>query len=146
MRQALALWQANRRVSTPTSNPKGEATVDDDFLSLAEVFFSATSIYLSGVFDYEIVHWQNMAIPVPNLSEEEIQTHVSTILVLSSMILDNSKISPVLVLFPLRVAGARSWDQWQHDCIIELLEKIEQTFPVAAAFRVDLGALWASRC
>ncbi|UPK94835.1 hypothetical protein LCI18_005770 [Fusarium solani-melongenae] len=146
LRQALALWQANRRVSTPTSNPKGEATVDDDFLSLAEVFFSATSIYLSGVFDYEIVHWQNMAIPVPNLSEEEIQTHVSTILVLSSMILDNSKISPVLVLFPLRVAGARSWDQWQHDCIIELLEKIEQTFPVAAAFRVDLGALWASRC
>lgn len=87
-----------------------------------------------------------MSIPVPNLSEEEIQTHVSTILVLSGMILDNSKISPVLVLFPLRVAGARSWDQWQHDCIIELLERTEQTFPVAAAFRMDLGALWASRC
>ncbi|KAM6520181.1 hypothetical protein FALCPG4_013734 [Fusarium falciforme] len=146
LRHALALWQANRRASTPTSTFKGETTADDDFLSLAEVFFSATSIYLSGVFDYEIVHWQNMGIPVPNLSEEEIQTHVSTILVLSGMILDNSKISPVLVLFPLRVAGARSWDQWQYDCIIELLERIEQTFPVAAAFRMDLGALWASRC
>ncbi|KAI8715964.1 Zn(2)-C6 fungal-type domain-containing protein [Fusarium sp. LHS14.1] len=146
LRQALTLWQLNRRASTPSPNPNGETTADDDFLSLAEVFYSATSIYLSGVFDYEIVHWQSMSIPVPNLSEEEIQTHVSTILVLSGMILDSSKISSVLVLFPLRVAGARSWDQWQHDCIIELLERIEQTFPVASAFRTDLGALWTSRC
>ncbi|RSM07307.1 hypothetical protein CDV31_008672 [Fusarium ambrosium] len=146
LRQALALWQANRRTSPPTPTLKDETTTDDDFLSLAEIFFSATSIYLSGVFDYEIAHWQNMTIPVPNLSEEEIQTHVSTILVLSGMILDSSKISPVLVLFPLRVAGARSWNLWQHDCIVELLERIEQTFPVAAAFRMDLGRLWASRC
>ncbi|RSM11679.1 hypothetical protein CEP52_002890 [Fusarium oligoseptatum] len=96
LRQALALWQANRRTSPPTPTLNDETTTDDDFLSLAEIFFSATSIYLSGVFDYEIVHWQNMTILVPNLSEEEIQTHVSTILVLSGMILDNSEISSML--------------------------------------------------
>ncbi|KAM0424419.1 hypothetical protein ACHAPT_010340 [Fusarium lateritium] len=146
LRQALALWQENRTNSTLTLACERGTTADGDFLSLAEVFFSATSIYLSGVFDYEIVHWQAMGIPVPNLSEEEIQTHVSTILVLSGVVLANSKISPVLTLFPLRVAGARSWDQWQHDCIVELLDKIEQTFPVASAFKMSLRMLWAVRC
>lgn len=87
-----------------------------------------------------------MGIPVPNLSEQEIQRHVSTILVLSGLMLASSKISPVLTLFPLRVAGARSWDQWQYECIVELLERIEQTFPVAVAFKLSLRALWASRC
>ena len=115
----------------------------DSFASLAGAFFSATSIYLSGVFDYEIAYWQEMGIIVPNLSEEEIQAHVAAILAHTDTILNGSSISPLLMLFPLRVAGSRSYESWQQDCIMRHLAIVERTFPVASAFRVELGEVWS---
>ncbi|KAF4989619.1 hypothetical protein FDECE_14655 [Fusarium decemcellulare] len=145
LRQALSIWKETQESYMPLSTPGSGNAGDDNFLTLATVFHAATSIYLSGVFDYEMNHWQKMGITVPNLGEDDIQMHVSTILVLGSAILDDSKVSPLLLLFPLRVAGARSWEQWQQDVILELLGKIEWTFPVASAFKGDLSRLWASR-
>lgn len=110
---------------------------------MTKAFFAATSIYVSGVFDYEIPYWQDMGIVAPNLSEEEIQMHVINILTHTNSVLYNSSISPLLVLFPLRVAGARSWQGWQQDCIMQNLLVVERTFPVAAAFRADLMGVWA---
>ncbi|KAF4462351.1 hypothetical protein FALBO_10839 [Fusarium albosuccineum] len=135
LRQALSIWKESRQSPMLPSTPGSGSSGDDDFLTLATVFHAATSIYLSGVFDYEMNHWQKMGITVPNLGEDEIQMHVSTILMLSTVILDDSKISPLLVLFPLRIAGARSWEQWQQDVILGLLGKIEWTFPVASTFK-----------
>ncbi|KAH6983432.1 hypothetical protein BKA56DRAFT_482874 [Ilyonectria sp. MPI-CAGE-AT-0026] len=115
----------------------------DDFFLLAKIFFAAASIYLSGVFDYEITHWQNLGILPATLSEDEIQVHVQAILETSNIVLDRSSVSPVLLLFPLRVAGARSWHVAQQECILRLLDKIELTFSVAAAFKFELGKLWS---
>jgi hypothetical protein len=118
---------------------------DNGFSFLTQVFFAATSIYLSGVFDYEMPYWQGMGIVPAHLSEEEIQGHVIDILTLTNTILCSSSISPLLVLFPLRVAGARSLLKWQQDCIIQSLLTVETTFPVAAVFKADLQGVWDSR-
>ncbi|KAF5608602.1 uncharacterized protein FSUBG_4530 [Fusarium subglutinans] len=139
LRQALIDWEAK-------DQPPKQQTAENasgNFAYLTKTFFAATSIYLSGVFDYEIPYWQDKGIVAPNLSEEEIQMHVVNILTHTNTVLYNSSISPLLVLFPLRVAGARSWQGWQQDCIMQNLMVVERTFPVAAAFRADLMGVWA---
>ncbi|KAM5350181.1 hypothetical protein ACJ41O_006686 [Fusarium nematophilum] len=140
LREDLNHWQQTEETLT-----KDPISGSDEFMSLATVFFSATSIYLSGVFDYEMMHWQKLGILVPNLSEDEIQAHVQSILSLSRAILGSSSISPLLLLFPLRVAGARSWYRWQQECIRGLLEMIERTFSAATAFKLQLGEIWCLR-
>jgi len=122
----------------------GDAT-PVSFFFLSQAFFAATSIYLSGVFDYEMPHWQDMGIIAPTLSEDEIQGHVTDILMHTREILCNSSISPLLTLFPLRVAGARSWESWQQESIMDSLSVIEKSFPVAASFRADLQGVWSRR-
>jgi hypothetical protein len=122
--------------------PGEDEVVQDGFSLLAAVFHAATSIYLSGVFDYEIAHWNNLGIPVPTLTEGEIQDHRGTIVRLTSIILDGSNLSPVLLLFPLRVAGARSYQPWQQMEVLQLLGRIEGTFAAAGAFTFDLGRVW----
>jgi hypothetical protein len=144
LKQALVDWEARARSShSPAKND--ENTIYGSFTSLARTFFSATSIYLSGVFDYEITHWQEMGIVVPNLCEQEIQVHVATILAQTSRVLQDSPVSPLLVLFPLRVAGARSWEGWQQDLVMQHLTTVERMFPVAAAFKDDLKDVWSRR-
>ncbi|KAF4500974.1 hypothetical protein FAGAP_2815 [Fusarium agapanthi] len=139
LRQSLIDWEAKEQ---PPKQQTAE-NASGNFASLTKAFFAATSIYLSGVFDYEIPYWQDKGIVAPNLSEEEIQMHVINILTHTNTVLYNSSISPLLVLFPLRVAGARSWQGWQQDCIMQNLLVVERTFPVAAAFRADLMGVWA---
>lgn len=144
LRQALIDWEAGSisLTSLKSQETNMEATC---FLFLTKAFFAATSIYLSGVFDYEMPYWHEMGIVVPNLNEGEIQEHVNNILTHTSTVLCKSSISPLLVLFPLRVAGARSWQKWQRDCIMQSLFAVERTFPVASAFRNDLRSLWDRR-
>ncbi|KAF5647956.1 hypothetical protein F52700_1169 [Fusarium sp. NRRL 52700] len=139
LRQALIDWEAKG----VASKQQTAGNTSGNFSSLAKAFFAATSIYLSGIFDYEIPYWQDKGIVAPNLSEDEIQMHVINILTHINTVLYNSPISPLLVLFPLRVAGARSWQGWQQDCIMQNLLVVERTFPVAAAFRADLMGVWA---
>lgn len=143
LRQSLLQWEMTADLLPPSLSSRNGRTLDADFASLSAAFFSATSIYLSGVFDYEIIHWQKMGIVVPNLGEDDIQMHVTTILAQTSRILNGSAISPLLVLFPLRVAGARSCAIWQQDCILHHLATVERTFPVASAFGVELRKVWA---
>ncbi|KAL2131235.1 hypothetical protein VTI74DRAFT_5386 [Chaetomium olivicolor] len=112
---------------------------------LAETFFSATSIYLSGVFDYEICYWQSLNLPAPTLSEDEIQQHVSLILVLSQRLMVETSISPLLLLFPLRVASARARQAEQKRQIMELLGLVRSSFAVAGAIVADVEDLWSAR-
>lgn len=145
IRNALREWQsvnAQLQSSDLSTEETNKPSSDDDFMLLARVFHSAASIYLSGVFDYEIVHWQDLGMMVSTLAEDEIQGHLRNILELSDVLLTTSKISPLLLLFPLRTAGARSGEPWQQQEIMRLLERIEGGFSVAAAFKIDLGRVW----
>lgn len=112
---------------------------------LTHILHSATDIYLSGVFDYELIHWQMLGVVVPTLDENSIQMHVARIIHTSQQLLIGSAVSPLLLLFPLRVAGARSWSKLQQTSIASLLSHIETMFLVAAAFRQELTELWETR-
>ncbi|KAF5588100.1 hypothetical protein FPCIR_7291 [Fusarium pseudocircinatum] len=83
LRQSLVDWEAKDQPpkQKPVENTSGS------FSALTRAFFAATSIYLSGVFDYEIPYWQDNGIVAPNLSEEEIQMHVVNILTHTNTVL-----------------------------------------------------------
>jgi hypothetical protein len=130
-------YHASRR-----SSEKGKPNVD--FL-LAYVYYHATSIYLSGTYDYHI-HWTWPEAPcAPILPRTQIERHVSDILRLSQELLDLG-VSGVLVFFPLRVAGARAVDTSARETILDLLHTtVRRGFVVAEAFTIDLSELWASQ-
>lgn len=109
---------------------------------LSRIFFAAISIYLSGIFDYELTHWHQLGLIPPTLDEQAVQTHTNTILGLSSLALDATNLSPLLFLFPLRIAGARSRTQWQRDWITKLISRIGSGFAVATAIATELSYVW----
>lgn len=109
---------------------------------LSRIFFAAISIYLSGIFDYEIPHWHRLGLIPPTLDEQTVQTHTNTILGLSNLALDTTNLSPLLFLFPLRIAGARSRTKWQRDWITKLIYRIGGGFAVANAIATELSYVW----
>ena len=114
----------------------------DQTALLANAFFAATSIYLSGIYDYTISLWVGWGVSVPILSVEDVQYHVITILNSITWALEKSSISHLLYLFPLRVAGARCANKWQRDQVLMLLRRVGANFAVAQAFESDLRLLW----
>ncbi|KAK3897059.1 hypothetical protein C8A05DRAFT_20098 [Staphylotrichum tortipilum] len=149
LRGQLHAWASAHHTSNvfrhPTISQASSASSnterDHETQLLAETFFSATSIYLSGVFDYEICHWQSLQLPVPTLSEDEIQQHVASILGLSQQLASTS-ISSLLLLFPLRVASARVRQTSQKQKIMNLFGNVGSSFPVAGAFIAEIENLW----
>ncbi|PNY28629.1 Uncharacterized protein TCAP_01448 [Tolypocladium capitatum] len=121
---------------------------DDASMLLARVFFAATSIYLSGIFDYSAVHWQRLRPRPATLDAATVLRHVACILGLTASALERSRLSPLLFLFPLRIAGARSrgrqgQQQRQRRRIMDLLGRVGGGgFVVAAAVGAELREVW----
>lgn len=145
LRKRLHSWASANHTSNAFRDPRTSQTPEigagPELYLLAETFFSATSIYLSGVFDYEICYWQSLNLPAPTLSEDEIQQHVEFILALCHRLMETD-FSPLLLLFPLRVASARARQTWQRWQIMELLKSVKAGFAVAGAFIVEIEKLW----
>lgn len=81
--------------------------------------------------------------PIPSLQDNEIEKHVDAILEHTDRVLRSSAIPAVLLLFPLRMAGANVIQNCKKRKILKLLERIYQTgFVVAAIIRTDLEDLW----
>ncbi|KAH6609062.1 hypothetical protein Trco_002408 [Trichoderma cornu-damae] len=117
--EALSSWYTP--YARPAAKPAAHSRAkEDDSMLLSRIFFAAISIYLSGIFDYEITHWHRLGLAPPTLDEQAVQTHTNTILQLSNLALDATNLSPLLFLFPLRIAGARSRTQWQRDWVARL--------------------------
>ncbi|KAH6631947.1 hypothetical protein F5144DRAFT_592808 [Chaetomium tenue] len=128
---------SSARQNPAESEPKTESQL------LGATYFSATSIYLSGVFDYEMCYWQSLDLPASTLSEDEIQQHVASILYLSQRVLAETRLSPLLLLFPLRVASARARQTEQKEQILSLLGRVRSSFAVAGAIVADVTNLWS---
>lgn len=141
LKEALGSWHASYaqpEIKTTTCN----VIEEDDSMLLSRIFFAAISIYLSGIFDYEITHWHNIGLIPPTLDEETVQVHTNAILELSNLALDTTNLSPLLLLFPLRIAGARSRTRWQRDWVTRLVTRIGSGFAVAAAISAELSHVW----
>lgn len=84
--------------------------------------------------------------PIPSLHEYEIEKHVDAILEHTERVLRSSGIPGVLLLFPLRMAGAGVFETSKKRKILKLLDRIYQTgFVVADIIRIDLEDLWRHR-
>ncbi|KAK2608550.1 hypothetical protein QQS21_002896 [Conoideocrella luteorostrata] len=130
----------------PGFGPQNSHEVAADMSKLlARIFYASISIYLSGVFDYELFYWQHLRLIVPTLDEILIEQHLNTILALTELGLNRTDLSPLLFLFPLRIAGARSCQQWQRDKISALVAHVNKLFAVAAAIDNDLATVWKLR-
>ncbi|KAK0376355.1 hypothetical protein CLIM01_06289 [Colletotrichum limetticola] len=133
LRDALDTWKLDASFSSAQHNE----------MLLAMIYYSATSIYLSGNYDYDLHHWQAMTVAVPVLSRDEILKHVEDILQTTREALRSSTLSPLLHLFPLRVAGARSQEHSQRQAVTECLLEVKKQFAVADAMLVELDELWS---
>jgi hypothetical protein len=141
----LESWSAAYITDTPTAYNQDDDKFMDPSTLLARVFYAAISIYLSGVFDYELCHWQQLHLPVPIIDQDTIEQHVYTILTLADIGTNHTTLSPLLFLFPLRIAGARSRYQWQRDRVGALVDRIGEAFAVASTIRGDLAQVWKIR-
>ncbi|CCF47799.1 hypothetical protein CH063_04285 [Colletotrichum higginsianum] len=110
---------------------------------LSTVYYSATSIYLSGNYDYDLRHWQIMGVGVPVLDLHEIAEHYDTIVTTVREALATTNLSPLLFLFPLRVAGARARQAWQQHVVMDLLQEVRKQFVVADAMILELKDVWS---
>ncbi|CAI6296015.1 unnamed protein product [Periconia digitata] len=136
--EMAALWSA-----TPHCISDHTETVEVDLL-IGNLYFHAISIYLSGIFDYHAPWTMEGAPPAPILTRNEVEQHVAAIFRLSLKMLDVG-VAGILLFFPLRVAGARSWQVHDHDMILSLFRQIRgRGYTTAETLMMELGGLWES--
>lgn len=86
--------------------------------------------------------WDELSIP--RFTKGETKTHVSAVVCYAGEMLDHSGIPGLLLLFPLRMAGANTNDPLQKKRILRLLSRISQAgLIVSKQITVDLENVWA---
>ncbi|KAG6117664.1 hypothetical protein E4U14_007596 [Claviceps sp. LM454 group G7] len=142
---AAQSFPQNARVPASASSEAADSLAHQPSILLSHVFYAAISIYLSGVFDYDLPHWDTVGVVVPTLDQQTVAQHVHSILKFTKIGLERTSLSPVLFLFPLRIAGARSHHAWQRNVVGSLVACVGKGFAVAGAVEADLIELWDSR-
>ncbi|KAG6115649.1 hypothetical protein E4U13_002608 [Claviceps humidiphila] len=142
---AAQSFPQNAHVPASPSSEAADSLAHQPSILLSHVFYAAISIYLSGVFDYDLPHWDTVGVLVPTLDQQTVAQHVNSILKFTKIGLEKTSLSPVLFLFPLRIAGARSHDAWQRNVVGSLVACVGKGFAVAGAVEADLIELWDSR-
>jgi Fungal specific transcription factor domain len=139
LRNALSRWLESFKAWMDLDSAREE----DPRSTLANIYFHAISIYLSGLFDYRYQFNQILSASLPS---EKIQIHVREILHHTGVALKTTRLAGILFFFPLRVAGARAKTLVQRAVILAMLDRIsERSFVVAQAFSEDLQSLWRDR-
>ncbi|THY35974.1 hypothetical protein D6D01_00865, partial [Aureobasidium pullulans] len=113
----------------------------DDRTIIAKIYLAATSIFLSGVYDYRSV-WLKHIEAVPTLPQTMIEEHLSTILDLTEYAMARTNLSTLLFLYPLRVACSRVWTLNERDRLRSMLGTIKRSFAVAHVFITEVEELW----
>jgi len=118
------------------------STRPDVDLLIAQVYFHAINIYLSGIFDYHEPWTEEGAPCAPILTRDEVEYHLAEIFLLSRKLLA-AGVAGIMLFFPLRVAGARSRRFQDQDLIISFFRQISQRgYTTATTLVSELGALW----
>ncbi len=149
LRRALDRWHATHigedgliMPHPSASSCSSSSSSSSSSMILGRIFHAATSAYLSGMFEYEIDQWQAIHIPVPTLSDDDLQPIVDTILQHAGTALATTNVSPVLMLFPLRVAGARARSPDQRAEVLRLLGQVGRMYAAATYYSDHLQRLW----
>lgn len=145
LRRALERWRDEYGpvgLSTMAAPAGQSAFTTDSSMMLGHVFCAAANAYLSGIFDYEMDQWDAIGIAVPTLADDALQAHVDTILRYAAPVLTTTNIAPILLLFPLRIAGARSRYPHQRVEVLRLLGLVGQMYAAALYFTAHLQRLW----
>ncbi|KAJ4026252.1 hypothetical protein NW752_001191 [Fusarium irregulare] len=112
----------------------------DGYCKLELAIFHALQLFICMNYTFYTC-WDGLGIP--SLAEGEIETHVSAVICYAGEILDHSGIPGLLLLFPLRMAGANTNEPLQKDSVLRLLSRISQTgFIVSKQITVDLEDVW----
>ncbi|THX51961.1 hypothetical protein D6D06_07037, partial [Aureobasidium pullulans] len=113
----------------------------DDRTIIAKIYLAATSMFLSGVYDYRSI-WLRHIEAVPTLPQTMIEEHLSTILDLTEYAMARTNLSTLLFLYPLRVACSRAWTLNERDRLRSMLGTIKRSFAVAHVFITEVEELW----
>ncbi|KAI5458297.1 fungal-specific transcription factor domain-containing protein [Mariannaea sp. PMI_226] len=112
----------------------------NSFTKLAMVNNHATLLFLCRNFTFYSC-WDGT--PIPSLSRDQVETHVTGITTLSKEILEESHIPGTSLLFPLRMAGACENGSGQRGIVTAVLDQIyRQGFVVSERIKVDLQQCW----
>ncbi|KAE8342423.1 hypothetical protein BDV24DRAFT_173738 [Aspergillus arachidicola] len=112
----------------------------DAFIQLAVVVHQALLLYHCSNFTFYSC-W--MTRTIPQLNQSEVDKHVATILDLSQSLLSDTYIPAVLLLFPLRMAGAHVFQSHAQQKLLGTIRKIRQKgFIVSDRIEVDLQEFW----
>lgn len=114
-----------------------------DEIHVAWMYYHAISIYLSGIFDYILCSVRTG--PGLSLQDDEVAIHREGILRFSSKALQQSQVSRVFLLLPLRIAGNRCSTTEQCREVFNRICALENEFAVAKAFKAELMQIWSSR-
>ncbi|KAF5626191.1 monocarboxylate transporter 2 [Fusarium sp. NRRL 52700] len=127
----LQSWHSQHSASIKSCGP---------YEKLALANYHALQLFLCRNFTFYDC-WDSRIIPI--LTSMEIGRHVASMLSCCSEILEHSHIAGVLVIFPLRMAGANSVDPRERMEVMRLLDLISQKgFVVSERIKVDLVELW----
>jgi hypothetical protein len=110
------------------------------FTQLAVIVHNALLLYHCMNFTF---HSCWMTRSIPQLTQSQVDKHVSTILDLSQTLLSGTFIPAVLLLFPLRMAGAHVLERHAQGKVLGTIRKIRQKgFIVSDIIEVDLQEFW----
>jgi hypothetical protein len=113
----------------------------DNRTTIAKIYLAATPIFLSGVYDYRSI-WLEVVEATPALPQNFIEQHVNTILDLTEFAMQETNLSKLLFLYPLRVACSRVWTHNQKDRLRSIFGTIRKSFAVAHVFVTEVEELW----
>lgn len=135
LRQALLEWNSTQKT--------WNLPHDHSQMVLARAYHAAISIYHSGTYDYFRI-WDAYGVVTPRLERAEIKMHVATILDTCEYAVRHTRIAGLMLLTPLRIAGARANTQHARGRILALLSTIRQTYRAASAIETALESVWAN--
>ncbi|KAL0767757.1 hypothetical protein CaCOL14_009996 [Colletotrichum acutatum] len=115
----------------------------DPYCMLALSNYNALQLFLSMNYTFYTC-WEEQ--DIPSLRAHEVEAHVTAVVALSNQILEHSNMPGVLLLFPLRMAGANTSQSSQKEETVRLLDRIAQKgFAVSGRIKRDLQELWEYR-
>jgi hypothetical protein len=132
----LALCEMDTRIST-----LDHQATKDNRTTIAKIYLAATSIFLSGIYDYRSI-WLGAIDATPALPRVFIEQNTDMILDLTEFAMQDTNLSKLLFLYPLRVACSRVWMHDQKDRLRRMFGIVQKSFAVAHVFVDEVEELW----